>query len=200
MSNPTTPHGATHTGTHRTDPAAVPAAGRAPVAPPAAGYVGAVLAVLLIAAGCIALRDGFIAAGWFGGPLWFDAAINWIDGLTFQGWMIAAGIAAVVIGAWILFSALRPRRATGIRLDAHSGIWIAPVDVARIAARAAQKVPGVLDAHTTATRRTLTVTAHTTGPNADIKADIETAVADAVTTILAAPPKLAVRLREGDRS
>ena len=186
--------------TDTTDSQTMPAAGRAPAAPPAAGYIGALLAVLLIAAGCIAMRDACIAAGWLGGPLWIDAAIDWIDGLEFTGWMIAAGIALVLLGAWMLYSAVRPRRTTALQLDARSAVWIRPADLARAASATAHRVPGVLEATSRATRRTLVITAHTTDPaNPDIAAQTQHAVRTSVAQGLANEPNVVVRVRKAER-
>lgn len=180
-----------------TDQPAMPAEGRAPVAPPAAGYIGALLAVLVIAAGCIALRDAFIAAEWISGPLWVDAAIKWVDGLRFAGWMIAAALGLVLIGGWALYSALRPRRKTAVQLQARSAIWIKTVDLARIATTTADTVPGVLDARARATRRKVVVTVHTTDPaNPVIAANTEHTVRATVGDVLAGQPKIIVRARK----
>ena len=70
--------------------------------------------------------------------------------------------AAVLVGAWCVYAALRPRRRTAVAVAARSSVWIAPADLARLASRAAETVPGVLDARSSATLRKITVTAHTT--------------------------------------
>lgn len=176
----------------------MPAAGRAPVATPGVGYVGAVLALLLVAAGVVALRDTAVALGWLGGPPWIDTAIDWIDGLRFQTWMIPAGIAAVLAGLGMLLSALTPRRTRVIAVAARSAVWIDPTDLARVASHAASAVPGVLDARSTATRRKIVVTADVVDPNdPSIPTAVDVAVRD-VTEILAAAPKIIVRTRTGE--
>lgn len=177
----------------------MPATGRTPVAAPAAGFLGLVLAVILIALGVVALRDAIIAAGWLNGPLWIDGTIDWIDGLSFSSWMIPAGIAALLVGLWMVICALKPRRKTAIEVAARSAVWIDPVDLARAASYAAERVPGVLSAQSVATRRKLAITAEVTeASNTSIRTAIETAVRDVV-AVLAKTPKITVRTRTGGR-
>lgn len=177
----------------------MPAAGRTPVAAPAAGFLGLVFAALLFAVGVVALRDAVIAAGWVNGPLWVDAAIDWIDGLKFATWMIPAGIVALLVGMWMVICALKPRRKTAIAAAARSSVWINPVDLARAASHTAHTVPGVLAVRSVATRRKLTITAEVTeASNTSISAAIEAAVHD-IAAVLAEAPKITVRTRTGGR-
>lgn len=67
-----------------TDGLRTPPPGRAPVAAPAAGYAGTVIALLLLGLGVIALRDSAVSAGWMDGQLFLPSAIGWIDGLGFD--------------------------------------------------------------------------------------------------------------------
>ena len=178
---------------------AVPTAGRAPVATPAAGYVGTLIAVLILGLGVIALRDSAVSAGWLDGRPWITTVINWMDGLTFAWWMIPAGIAAILVGAWWVYAALRPRRRTALAVNAASSVWIAPADLARLASRAAETVPGVLDARSSATLRKITVTAHTTADSGatQMKSAVVEAVRDSAAAIVNPPPKIRVRTRTG---
>jgi hypothetical protein len=118
--------------------------------------------------------------------------INWIDGLTFAWWMIPAGIAAILVGAWWVYAALRPRRRTALAVTAASSVWIGPADLARLVSRAAEKVPEVLEARSSATLRKLTVTAHTTaeGGATQMKSAVADAVRDSVAAIVNPPPKI----------
>lgn len=177
---------------------ALPKAGSAPVAAPAAGYVGTVIALLMLSLGVVALRDGAVSAGWLDGQQWTTSAIGWVDGLTFTWWMIPVGIVAILIGAWSGYAALRPRRRTAVAVTARSSVWMAPADLARLASQAAEAVPGVLDARSSATLRKITVTAHTTADSgaAQVKSAIATAVSDAA-KITSSPPKVRVRTRTG---
>jgi hypothetical protein len=178
--------------------ASMPPAAPAPVAAPVAGYVGTVLALLLLGAGVIALRDGAVSAGWLDGRPFTTTFVGWLDGLSFAPWMVPVGLLAVVVGAWFAYAALRPRRPTAVAVAARSSVWMAPADLARVASRAAETVPGVLEARSSTTLRTLTVTAHTTAGSGapQIKAAVTEAVGDAA-TIVSTPPKIRVRTRTG---
>jgi hypothetical protein len=178
---------------------ATPAAASPPVAAPAAGYVGTLIAVLLLGLGVVALRDGAVSAGWLDGKEWTKNAVGWVDGLTFAWWMIPVAIVAIVVGLWWVYAAVRPRRRTAVAVAARSSVWIAPADLARLASAAAESVAGVLDARSSATLHRITVTAHTTAD--DGAADVESAITDAVrdaTAILGTPMKIRVRTRTGD--
>lgn len=181
-----------------------PATPPPPAAAPVAGYVGSLIALLTLALGVIALRDSAVYAGWLDGRPWTLNAVEWLDGLTFQWWMYPVGVLAILVGLWSLYSALRPRRRTGLQLAADSSVWINKTDLARIATSAAERVPGVLDARSTATLRKVTVTAVTTaaergrGGN-QVKTAVTAAVENTLDAVVADQPKVAVRVRTGGR-
>lgn len=180
--------------------ALLPADPKTPLALPAAAFTGPLIAVLVLAAGVIGIRDGVLAAGWITGSSWTTAAAEWIDGLVFAGWMIPVAIVAIIVGLLLLVAALKPRRKTAIALNADTSVWIEPAAVAHIAADAARSVPGVLTAKATATRRTVVVRAQVTG---DDRSGITSAVTERVKAALepvSKAPKVTVRSRIGGRS
>lgn len=178
---------------------ATPTAGRPPVAAPAAGYVGTLLAVLMMAAGAVALRDFAVAMGWLQGSPWTTAAIGTLDGLTCQGWMVPLGIVLALLGLWFSDAALRPRRLTGLAVPAASSVWIGPADLARLAAAAAETVPGVLSSRASANLRTIKVTADVTAADDPaLKSAIVTAIGEAVNGWTAKTPRIKVRTRTGE--
>jgi hypothetical protein len=181
-------------------PALTPAAARTPQAPAAASYTGALLSLLLVAAGVVGIRDGLAAAGALNGSLWTTDAVNWIDGLRFAYWMPPAGVLAVILGLVLVLVAVTPRRRTTSAISGCTSVVIGHRDVARIAASVTQTMPGVTDARATSTRRTVTVTARTTGQDpATVKAAITAAVSEALGS-LSQPPKIVVRTRTGSHS
>jgi hypothetical protein len=182
----------------------LPATPPSPAAPPAAGFAGSLIALLVLALGVIAVRDSAVSAGWLDGRPWTLNTVEWLDGLTFQWWMIPVGILAILVGVWSVYCALRPRRRTALPLAARSSVWIGRTDVALVATRAAEKVPGVLGARSSATLRKVTVTVVATaddrGRNGQqLKSAISAAVANSLDPIMAAPPKVVVRMRTGGR-
>ena len=174
-----------------------PAPGRPPVAAPAAGYVGALLALLILAAGAVALRDAAVHFGWLRGAAWIDTAVAGLDGLSPQGWMLPAGVVIALVGLWWIVAALRPRRRTALEVPAQTSVWIAKTDLARLARAAADSVPGVLDSRASASLRTVKVTADVTGDDPALEAAISTAVADAIGGFTTTTPRLKVRTRTG---
>lgn len=186
-------------GAGRTETTAYPAAGKPPVAAPAAGLVGAILSLGLVAAGIVGIRDSFVAADWINGQMWTKTAAEWIDGLTFDHWMIPVGIGLIVLGLWWLLAALKPRRKTAIAVKARTSVWMTPSDVARISSVATEAVPGVLSTRTTASRKKVIVTSQVTGADAAaIKIGIAESVRDSLSG-LESPPKITVRTKSGDR-
>ena len=182
------------------DTVAPPAPGRAPVAAPAAGYVGALIAVLILSAGAVALRDAAVHFGWLTGAAWTDTVVSGLDGLTYQGWMLPAAVVAIVVGLWCVSAAIRPRRRTALAVPATSSVWIAKSDLARLASAAAASVPGVLDSRASASLRTVTVTADVTAGDPALKVAITTAVADTIGGFTTTTPRIKVRTRTGANS
>jgi uncharacterized protein DUF6286 len=177
--------------------AADPAAGRPPVAAPAAGYVGALIALLMLAVGGVALRDAAVHFGWLQGTPWTDTAVSGLDGLTYQPWMLPAGVVAILLGLWWVSAALRPRRRTALAVPARTSVWIAKADLARMASGAAASVPGVLHSRASASLRTVKVTADVTGSDPALKAAITTAVANTIGGFTTTTPRIKVRTRTG---
>jgi hypothetical protein len=185
------------TTTHERAAAVDPAPGRPPVAAPAAGYVGALIALLILAAGAVALRDAAVRFGWLQGTAWTDTAVSGLDGLTYQPWMLPGGVVAILIGLWWVSAALRPRRRTALAVPARTSVWIAKADLARLASAAAASVPGVLDSRTSASLRTVKVTADVTGSDPALKTAITTAVSEAIGGFTTTTPRIKVRTRTG---
>ncbi|WP_226862611.1 DUF6286 domain-containing protein [Mycolicibacterium baixiangningiae] len=188
----------------KTTGAMLPATPPSPAAPPAAGYVGSLIALLVLALGVIAVRDSAVSAGWLDGRPWTLNTVEWLDGLTYQWWMIPLGVIAILVGLWSVYSALRPRRRTALPLAARSSVWIGRSDLALVATRAAEMVPGVLGARSSATLRKVTVTvvttAHDRGRDAQrLKSAVSAAVTNSLESVMAAPPKVVVRTRTGGR-
>ena len=176
-----------------------PAAGRAPVAAPTAGYVGAVIALLLLAAGVVALRDAAVGWGWLRGAPWITTAISRLDGLTYQGWMLPAGVVAVVIGLWSIAAGLTPRRRTALAVSARTSVWLPRADLARLAAAAATTVPGVLSVKASASLRTVSLRADVTADGATaLDAAISAAVTEALHGFTVRNPRIKVRVRTGE--
>jgi len=178
---------------------ALPRAGRAPVGTASAAVAGGVAAVALTVLGAIALRDTAVVVGWIQGSLWIDATVEWIDGLSFQTWMIPAGTAAVVIGLILVIVALTPRRTRVLAVRATSSVWMSTDDLARLATAAAHTVAGVLDVRSDATGRKITVTAQVTDTDGAVAGEIERAVRRCVHPVIVSDPAVHVRIHTGRR-
>ncbi|MBI3226057.1 MAG: hypothetical protein HYZ39_13480 [Mycolicibacterium cosmeticum] len=177
------------------DPVALPAPGRVPVATAPARYIGVALALTFLIAGGLALREAGVVLGWVAGTSWIGTVVAAVDGLHSQWWMVPAGAVVLAAGAWMVFSALRPRRKTAVAVDAQGAVWMRPRDVARLASFAAAAVPGVEVLRSEATRRKVILYVGLTGAESDsgAKGAIAAAVGSA-TEILSPPPRIAVRI------
>lgn len=193
---PTSPPapGVLHNGTQH--PAATPqqpAVAPPPLAPAAAHYVAVIAALLLIGVGVVGIRDGIAAAGAITGPSWTRAAVDWLDGQSAHGWMVPVGAILAGVGILSVIAALKPRRRKGIPVTGRTSVYLDVSDTAKLAAAAARVVPGVTTAHASATRRAVTVTARTTGPDVTTET-ISSAVRSALAP-LAATPRISVRTK-----
>lgn len=166
---------------------------RMPVAAPAATLPGVIIALAVGAVGAGAAHDGLVTTGAVSGPVWAQTVADTVSGATPQTWMLPAGVAAALVGLWFVVAAVKPRRRTGLPLGTGSAVWIAPRDVARLAASTAASVPGVTRSTATASQRSVTVSV--AGADADLealRAQIESAVATRLEPLQEAP---ALRVR-----
>ena len=173
--------------------------GRAPVAAPAAATVGVLLALGLLGAGVVGVRDGAVGAGWLHGAYWTRTAAQYVDGLTPQAWMIPVGVVLALVGAWWVLAALKRRRRTALAVQAGSAVWIRPRDLAHLAAATADQVPGVTHASTSAKRRRVSVTVDTTSNDTTaVRTEVTEAVTDRLAALASAPRvKVTARSRGG---
>ena len=141
--------------------APLPAA-KTPVGPGVVTVIGLILAVLVIALGAVGVHDALVAAGAVAQPPWIDAAAKSLQGLRPAFWLVPVGVTLVLLGLWLLLSALRPRPRTAIALQARTGVFLRPRDVATLARCAAQDVDGVTSAKVTASPRKIVVAARST--------------------------------------
>ncbi|MCY7400470.1 MAG: DUF6286 domain-containing protein [Nocardioides sp.] len=173
-------------------------AAKTPVGTGAVQVAGVVMALLVTALGVAALRDAVVATGLLGGTPWVLGAVESLDGLRPAPWALAVGVVLVLVGLWLVVSALRPRPRTGLALRADTGVFLRPRGVSRLATAAAEDVDGVLDASAATTRRAVSVRVTTTGDDST-----SAAVRDTVSARLAhldPTPTVKVRTRsEGAR-
>lgn len=160
-------------------------AAKIPVGPGVVSVVGLILALLVIAIGVVAVHDALVAAGAANGTPWIDAATAALNGLTPAFWLVPVGVTLAFIGLWLLLTAVRPRPRKGIALQAKTGVFLRPRDVATLARSAAQEVDGVTSAKVTVSRRKIAVAARTT--NGGTEQDITQAVLTRLRALAMAP-------------
>ncbi len=171
------------------------ATARRPTASPAAAPVAVLLALAVFALGVIAVLDALTATTALSHPHWVTDVARNLDGTTAKGWMVPAGIAAVVVGLVLVIMALKPRRKTGIEVTSSVAMWTRPGDVARLATDSARAEAHVLRASSTATARKVTVTVHTDATDtSDITSEVKATV-QARLAALTTEPRVTVRAR-----
>jgi hypothetical protein len=152
------------------------------------------LAVALVAAGCVGIRDVLVGVGWLSGAQWTPSVIDALDGAAPSTWLSAAGVVAGLIGVALMVLAVLPRRRTGFPLSATTAVYLRRADIPKLASAAALDVPGVLQARTTVSRTKAVVRCRVTGQTSELRQ----AVADAVSRELGelqSPPRVVVRIR-----
>jgi len=184
-----------------TSTTAEPTGAKVPVAPPAATLLAVVLAVGVIALGVVAFRDALIDGGAIAGTPWITPALQFLDGLSAQSWMLPAGLGIAVIGVLLIAAAVKPRKRTHRPLRTAPDSWIAAHDVARVARGAATTVTGVGTAAASGSARRLTVSItplagfDTTDLSEAVRSTVSAALAP-----LANPPRIKIRIKEQDPS
>lgn len=131
---------------------------KAPVGPGAISVVGLVLAILLTVSGAVAIRDALVVAGLVKATPWVTQAARAVNGLLPAAWMVPVGAVLVLLGLWLLLTALRPRPRSAISVTSVTGVFLRRQDVSashrprRSRSRASWlHAPGRRDARSTCT-------------------------------------------------
>ncbi|WP_075724669.1 DUF6286 domain-containing protein [Corynebacterium aquilae] len=136
-----------------------------PAASPVARYIAIIFGLLLGALGVLAIREYWLFTEHARGQSFLKPTLEAIPDWPAEPWLLPVGIVGVMLGVFLVYIAFRPRIKTHRRLGGAVNVWLRPVDVARMCTAHAEKVPGVLRAHTTASARSVIV--HIQGDNTD---------------------------------
>ncbi|AZA14410.1 DUF6286 domain-containing protein [Corynebacterium choanae] len=132
--------------------------GQQQVGAPAARWLVLCLGIVLLALAGVAGRELWVRYSDTTQPSWARPVTDYIGNLTYQQWMLYAGIACLVVALLLLIAVFKPRPKTHRPLvDANQSVWMRPVDIARMCSAAAEHVPGVEAATTTVKPRSITV-------------------------------------------
>jgi hypothetical protein len=166
----------------------------APVAAAVASRAAVLLALLVVAAGGVGIREALVDLGWIGGSHWLRPAVDVLNGLTAATWMVGAGTILGALGIAMMVLAVLPRRDTALPLSAQSAVYLERADVAKLADAAARGVPGVLDARSKVSRRKAVVRCRVTSPTQELPRSVTAAVSREL-DMLQTPPRVVVRIR-----
>jgi len=154
------------------------------------GWLGPLLAVLLVGVAVVLGQDAWVRLNG-GTTTWLGSVVGALDGLAPAPWMAAVGVVLVLVGLWLVLKAFGRRKRDALAVRGSSGAHLTTGDVARLVTGAASQVDGVLDARTSASRRTATLSITTTGtPGTESQAQ---QAAERALSALASPPRVRVR-------
>ncbi|MFK4084669.1 DUF6286 domain-containing Asp23/Gls24 family envelope stress response protein [Kribbella sp. NPDC020789] len=172
-----------------------PVAAKPPVAGAAAVWVGLVSAVALILAGCVAIREMAVGFGMMDGSSWLTRGFGRAFELQPAGWMVPAGIGALVVGLLLLVLTFKRRRRTHHAVDGADGfVWLRSSDIARLAADSARRVDSVTEVSGQFKRKRADLIVTTFGDPARVSTDVTTVVDDRLRIITPVPrTRIAVR-------
>lgn len=157
------------------------------------GWIGIVLALVVLGVAVVLVHDGLVRLGTLAGRPWLLDAADAV-GEVRPTWQVAlVGAVVGLLGLWLVALALSRRSRPGIALAAGGGQYLLGQDVARLASGAAAQVDGVLDATSTWRPRTVTVRATTDGGQG-VDEQVRAAVAERLGA-LASVPRVVVRSR-----
>lgn len=165
-----------------------PVPSRTPVAAWAAVGVG----VLFVGAALVAVREFLIEHEVITGEPWVADLFGWVATVSWEPWMLYAGIAAIVLGVALLVIAVWPRGGTHLPTATTPVLWLRATDAARASTAAAEHVDGVARAHTSAGPRSVQVhVVSSGGESAQVAAAVHAQVTRALAP-LESPPEVRV--------
>lgn len=144
--------------------------------------ISSLLAILVVAAGVVLIRDAAVALGWWAdGTIWTGEALRWLDGATREAdWLWPAVILGLLLGLWFLLWALTAPKENLVPVPGHDGIHVRTSGIEKLAVHAASDVSGVEECSAQASSGRVTLQARTTGA-----ATTDQQVAEAVRSSLA---------------
>lgn len=83
---------------------------------------GVLIALMVIAAGVVAVRDALIDVDWISGGAWITPLLGWAARAEWQWWTWPAAVVAVLAGAILLIVAVKPRRRAYHPVG--EGVWV----------------------------------------------------------------------------
>lgn len=149
-----------------------------PRATPVARYVAVLIGAALLSLAVVCGRELWLRndddADW---RSWVDPAVMTVGEATFQPWMLPAAVVAILVAVILVWIAVRPRTRTHRQVASSAGVWMRPVDIARMLTATARTVPGVSSAHSQVSGSSATVTVATHSGRTDVTEAVPAALA-----------------------
>jgi len=115
----------------------------------------------LVGVAVVSIRDLAVDQGWAGGTSWSRSLLEALDGLRASTGVVITSFVVAVVGALVVWLAVKPGRKTHLRGHTDADLWLSTNAVAALAQAAADRVAGVISVHarrTTTRRITVEVT------------------------------------------
>lgn len=149
-----------------------------PRATPVARYVAVLIGSALLSLAVVCGRELWLRnaedSDW---ESWVDPVVMTVGDATFQPWMLPAAVVAVLVALVLVWISVRPRTRTHRRVASSAGVWMRPVDIARMLTATARTVPGVSSAHSQVTGASATVTVATHSGRDDVAESVPASLA-----------------------
>lgn len=170
---------------------------RTPRRRPAAMWPALLLALGLIVLGVLSVRELLVVQGWVQGSPWLTPALSASATVTADQTTMAVAALALVLGALLLFLALRPASRTHRRAPGEVDVWATSGAVSHLAREAAERTRGVSAVERVQTTRStvrLQVRTPATGDRENLVAEVTRTVKDRLDGL--STPRVDITLKE----
>lgn len=175
-------------------------AARPPVGTGSAPLVGLLIALALVALGVLGVQEALVRSGAIDAASWTSGMVSGLDGITAADWMLAAFVAAILLGLVLLGVVFRPRPRKALALRANTGVYLRTSHLAQVAEHLVEGADGVTEVSARSTRRKLLLNVTTVEPeehNDALQQILRDRLAPSLDD-LAHPPKVSINVRNED--
>ena len=153
-----------------------------PKADPKIRWFTVAVGLVCLIIGIVGIHDLWVH--FTGSPAWVTPVSDFIAAKQFHLWLLGLAVLFFLLALVLIVQVFLPRARTHRRLTTKAAIWMRPIDIARMCTGQAERVPGVVEAHTVVTPKSVTITVEgdTTDPS------LEQRVLDSVEFLLEAAP------------
>ncbi|MDY6049076.1 MAG: hypothetical protein SPI77_00645 [Corynebacterium sp.] len=127
-----------------------------PTADPKIRWFSVAVSLLFLLGGIVGIHDLWVH--FTGAPAWLTPVTKFIAAKRFRLWLLGVAAALFLLALILLVQVFLPRARTHRRLTTQAAVWMRPIDIARMCSGQVERVPGVVEAHTVVTPKSVTIT------------------------------------------